>query len=148
MAYFIFNKNLDNVVGTIFRIVENQFDLNNLNINQADYKIIEDSSENFNDVKYGTKIAESYNGNTIKFISVEPVFRNKDELSMYIRNCLVLIKDFTINNKSHPLFNKWDSYFNQLFSLDLDSITYPLNKSLEQYFKDQNQPSLSPLQLP
>jgi hypothetical protein len=36
----------------------------------------------------------------------------------------------------------------QLNNLNLDSITYPLNKSLEQYFNDLGQPSLNPLQIP
>ena len=51
MVYFIFGKNLDNIEGTIYRIAENQSDLNNLNILQSDYKIIEDSQSNFNLVK-------------------------------------------------------------------------------------------------
>jgi hypothetical protein len=36
----------------------------------------------------------------------------------------------------------------QLNNLNLDSITYPLNKSLEQYFSDLGQTSLNPLQIP
>ena len=41
MAYFIFGKNLNNVKGTLYRIAENQSDLNNLNINVADYLVKE-----------------------------------------------------------------------------------------------------------
>jgi hypothetical protein len=55
---------------------------------------------------------------------------------------------FTNNNPNHSLLNRWNDYYNQVNSLNLDSITYPLNKSLEQYFKDQNQISLNTLQLP
>ena len=40
MAYFIFRKNTDNLQGNIYRIAENQSDLNNLNIEQSDYKVI------------------------------------------------------------------------------------------------------------
>jgi hypothetical protein len=39
MSYFIFVKDLNNVEGTIYRIAENQDDLNNLNITQSIYKI-------------------------------------------------------------------------------------------------------------
>ena len=46
------------------------------------------------------------------------------------------------------LFNNKLNQEKQLNSLNLDSIEFPLNKSLEQYFKDQNLPSLNPLQLP
>lgn len=147
MAYFIFTKDLDNVPGTLYRIAENQSEFNNLNINPSSYKIIQDSYENFNEVKYGLKFAESYSGDIITFVSKSSSFRNKDELSNYIYTCLISIKDFTVNNQAHALHSKWDSYYNQLTNLNLDSITYPL-KSLEQYFKDQNLPSLHPLQIP
>ena len=53
MSYFIFLNNLDNQEGTIYSIAENQSDLNNLIMDQANYKIIEDSESNFNLVKYG-----------------------------------------------------------------------------------------------
>jgi hypothetical protein len=46
------------------------------------------------------------------------------------------------------LYSKWKNYYDQLSSLDLNTIQYPLNKSLEQYFKDLGQPSLNILQLP
>jgi hypothetical protein len=47
MAYFIFKKNSDGVVGSLYRIAENESYLNNLNINPSNYKVIEDSQSNF-----------------------------------------------------------------------------------------------------
>jgi len=148
MAYFIFTKNLDDVEGTIYRIAENQSDLNNLNIIQSNYKIIEDSQLNFDSVKYGNKTAIKYNDNIISYVDCINLFTEKKQLQNFINNFKNSIKQFTDNNKNHPLFNRWNDYGNQLDSLNLDSITYPLNKSLQQYFKDQNQISLSTLQLP
>jgi len=150
MAYFIFLKNLDNINNTLYRIAENQSDLNNLNIDQNSYKIIEDSQINFDSVKYGQKSVEKYNNDIISYldISYEYSFINKDQLNEYIQNVISEIKQFLKNNLNHPLFSRWNDYCNQLQSLNLDSITYPLNKSLEQYFKDQNLPSLNPLQTP
>jgi len=150
MAYFIFLKNLDNINNTLYRIAENQSDLNNLNIDQNSYKIIEDSQINFDSVKYGQKYVEKYNNDIISYldISYEYSFINKDQLNEYIQNVISEIKQFLKNNLNHPLFSRWNDYCNQLQSLNLDSITYPLNKSLEQYFKDQNLPSLNPLQTP
>ena len=72
----------------------------------------------------------------------------KEYLNDYILNCKSKINQFLKNNQNHPLFNRWNDYYNQLDSLNLDSIQYPLNTSLEQYFKDQNLTSLNPLQLP
>jgi len=90
MSYFIFLKNLDNIGGTIYKIAENQSDLNNLNINQPDYKIIEDSQSNFDLVKYGQKFVEKYNNNLITYINQTFLYKNGDELQNYINNFLSL----------------------------------------------------------
>ena len=148
MAYFIFSKNLDNTEGTLYRVAENQSDLNNLNIIQSDYKIIEDSQSNFNLVKYGNKLPIKYNNNLITYIDQTFYFKNKNELQNYINSFKEQIKKFTENNLNHPLFDLWNTYYNQLNNLNLDSITYPLNKSLEQYFNDLGQPSFNILQIP
>jgi hypothetical protein len=157
MSYFIFAKNLDNVEGTLCSIAENNSDLTSLNIDQSNYKIIEVSQTNFDAVKYGTKKIIKYNSDNIIYINIEDIlarpntthfFNTKENLNNYIENYKNRIKQFTENNKNHSLFDRWNNYYNQLNSLNLDSITYPLDKSLEQYFKDQNQTSLSPLQIP
>jgi hypothetical protein len=148
MAYFIFLKDSDNLEGVCYRIAENQSDLNNLNINQSDYKIIEDTQSNFNLVKYGNKVPSKYNGNDITYYDITVSFINEQILQTYINNFKNNIKQFTNNNPSHPLFSIWNNHYNQLSNLNLSTIIYPLNKSLEQYFNDLGQPSLSPLQLP
>ena len=148
MAYFIFLKNLDNVSGTVCKIAENQSDLNNLNINQTDYKIIEDSQSNFDLVKLGNKYIQKYNNNVISYVNETVLFTNKQELENFLNNFKDKIKKFTDNNTNHLLFNRWNNYYIQLNSFNLDSITYPLNKSLEQHFNDLGQPSYNILQLP
>jgi len=148
MSYFIFLKNLDNIDNSIYRIANTQTDLNNLNLNESDYKIIVDSQENFNAVKLMTKQALKYNQNTITFIDKEINFKDKIELNNYILMFKQSIKNFLDNNPNHPLNEQWNSYYNQLNNLNLNSITYPLNKSLEQYFNDLGQTSFNSLQLP
>jgi hypothetical protein len=150
MSYFIFLNNLPNSIGTLYRIAENESDLNYLNIFKDDYKIIQDSLENFNDVKYEKKSVGYYDNNNIIFYDVlqEPLFLNKQNLENTINSHKKSINLFLKNNPSHLLFNRWNDYYNQLSSLNLESITYPLNKSLEQYFNDLGQPSYSILQLP
>jgi mRNA-degrading endonuclease YafQ of YafQ-DinJ toxin-antitoxin module len=147
MSYFIFLKDSDNVEGTLYRIAENQSDLNNLNISQNIYKIIEDSQSNFNLVKFGNKNVTKYSNNVITYVDQENLFRSKEQLKNHIDNLKNQIKQFTDNNPNHPLFSRWNNYYNQLNTLNLDSITYPLNKSLEQYFNDLGQPSYNILQL-
>jgi hypothetical protein len=148
MAYFIFAKNSDGIEGIIYRIAENEFDLNNLNIDKGSYKIIEDSQINFDLVKYRTKCIKSYNGNNIDYENDDMFFNQKEHLDAYIKSIKTAISFFLDANKSHPLYSRWNNYYNQLTNLDTSSVSYPLNKSLEQYFNDQGQISLNTLQLP
>jgi len=148
MSFFIFLKNLDNEEGSLNKIAENENDLNNLNIIQSDYKIIENSQENFNAVKYGTKSIDKYNGDQIFYKDSSIKFLNKIELQTYINSFCNQIQNFLNSNSNHPLYNQWNNYKNQVTNLNLNNITYPLNKSLEQYFNDLGQPSYSILQLP
>jgi hypothetical protein len=147
MSYFIFLPNLDNIDGTLYRIAENESDFNNLNISKNSYKIIEDTQSNFDSIKYENKLAK-YNNNLIIYTDQTISFKNKEQLQQYVISFKNDIKKFTDNNPNHPLLSRWNDYSNQLSALNFDSITYPLNKSLEQYFKDQTQTSLNPLQLP
>jgi hypothetical protein len=148
MSYFIFIKNSDNIEGSIYRIAENENDLNNLNIIKSDYKIIEDSITNFNLVKLRNKIIVKYNENLITYAEDNNSFFNKEQLKIFLDNYQKQINAFLNNNPTHPLYNLWNNYLNQIKNLNLDSIPYPLNKSLEQYFNDLGQTSLNPLQIP
>jgi hypothetical protein len=148
MAYFIFLKDFDNVEGSLYRIAENESDLNNLNIIKSSYKIIEDIKENFNEVKYGTKAVEKYNNNQIFYVNISTKFVDKQTLQKYVYNLSNQIQNFLNSNSNHPLYNQWNNYKNQLNNLNLNNLTYPLNESLEKYFNDLGQPSLSSLQLP
>jgi hypothetical protein len=148
MSYFIFGKNLSDIPGSLYRIAENDSDFNNLNIIDSYYKIIQDSQENFDLVKYGTKFISEYNGDTVVYVDADVLFKDKNSLDIYISNFKKNIKTFLDTNPNHPLFNKWNAYFSQLSNLNTTAIEYPFNKSLEQYFKDLSQTSLHPLQLP
>jgi hypothetical protein len=148
MAYFVFLKNLDNLEGSLYRIAENLSDLNNLNIHKEDYKIIEDTQENFNFVKFAKKSVLKYSGETITYVDNVDLIKNKSNIEFQIKRFKEMIQEFLKNNKNHPLFNRWNDYNNQLNNVNVDSITYPLNKSLQEYFNDLGQPSFHILQLP
>jgi hypothetical protein len=60
MSYFIFIKNSENINGAIYRIAENESDLNLLNIRKEDYKIIQDSTVDFDLLKLNKKYPDKY----------------------------------------------------------------------------------------
>jgi hypothetical protein len=149
MAYFILIKNAADQKNSLYRIAENNSDLNSLNIDKYCYNIIEVAQDVFNLVKFQLKHVRSYdNNNNITYKDMNVEFDNKQKLEAYIVNKKNTIKQFLDTNPNHSLFTRWNNYYNQLNSLNLDSITYPLIKSLEQYFNDLGQPSYNILQLP
>ena len=148
MAYFIFLNNTESLEGTIYRIAETQSDLDNLNILKSNYKIITESTENFNSVKLGEKYPELNSDNTITFVSCISEINNKEEMQQEIDNKLYQIKNFLDSNSSHPAYTQWNNYYNQIKNLDLESIPYPLDKSFEKYLNDLGQTSLHTLQIP
>ena len=75
-------------------------------------------------------------------------YLNKEDLKSYIENSIEKINQFLNNNENHVDYSKWNSYKSQLEDLNLDNITYPLNKSLEQHFLDASQTVLNTLQIP
>lgn len=152
MAYYIFSKDSDNIEGTIYKIAENQSDLNNLPILSQLYKVIEDTQTDFDSIKIGLKFPIKYNGNTITFMNIDPapMFKNENLLKNYISDVQLRINTFLEFNPNHPSFKIWKNYYDQLnsFKGTLNTLTYPFNKSLEQYFKENSQPYFSTLQIP
>jgi hypothetical protein len=149
MAYFIFQKNLDNINNTLYRIAENQSDYNNLNIDPSNYKVIEDSQTNFEAVKYSTKFARGYNGNVINYENItQPGLPNKEIFLTSLNGIKLAINVFLKENPNHPLYSRWSNYLSQLNNLNVDSLTFPMSISLETYFNNQGLTSLIPLQLP
>lgn len=148
MSFFVFIKNFDGVKGSIYKIAENQNDLDNLNIIKSDYKIIENSEFNFNLFKLENKYPLKYDNDVITFIDVDHFYKDKTTLNASLENKKNLITNFTNTNPSHNLFQQWNNYLIQLNSLNLDNINYPLNTSIEQYFSNLGQPYFNILQLP
>lgn len=147
MAYLICSLNADNLPNSLYRIAEDDNYLNNLNMNKINYKIINISNNDFNAIKLNNKTFIKYNGDEVFYENINNYF-TKTTLASYIEQQKKVIKDFLDNNKSHINFDQWNSYYNQLSNLNLENISFPLEKSLEQYFIDNGQTSLNTLQLP
>jgi hypothetical protein len=161
MAYIILVKNIadnDNEA-RVYNIAEDKDALDYLNIIPSDYTIVEESEENFNAVKNGTKYPLTYNNGIISYADVTPYFHNKENLQQHIENLKKQIKTFTENNlnKTKTCWNMWNDYYNQLEELNVqlndpeflaEEDSFPMEKSLEQYFDELGKTSLNILQLP
>jgi cell fate (sporulation/competence/biofilm development) regulator YlbF (YheA/YmcA/DUF963 family) len=157
MVYIILIKNIVDNKAYLHSLAKDQNDLNCLSITSSNYTIVEESEENFNAVKNGTKYPATYNKGVISYDDVTSYFHNKEDLQNYINQFKKKIKTFTDNdlNKTKTCWNMWEDYYNQLEELnvqlnDLEFLKddFPMEKSLQQYFDDLGKISLSPLQIP
>jgi hypothetical protein len=112
MAFFIFN--LDNQEQPIYKIAENQSDLNNLDIDTSVYTIKEGSQEDFEKVKTNEKIILNIVNENINFKEVISGFTSKKYLIEYVDSLIYHTTNFLKNNKNHVLFSRWNDYNLQL----------------------------------
>ena len=140
MAYLIFNKDLPNISGTLYRIAENETDLNNFGLNLQDFNVITITQDIFDSIRLNNKVVTKYNNNNVVEYDDYPiVFKTVDQIHNYNKNFSKKIEEFLNNNPNHPDFNKWSNYKNQLDNTRYQDLTFPLNKTLEQIYKDKNQ---------
>jgi hypothetical protein len=148
MAYLIFNKNLNNVPGTLCRIAANDTDLNNLNIDLDTVKKITIDDSVFTQVQLSESCPESYSGETINYVEEVHSHLDQEQFQSVINDRISLTNDFLTNNENHPDYTKWNNFKTQLEALDIGSITYPYDKSLERHLSDNSLTILNTLQLP
>lgn len=147
MSYFIFNKLSENC---IYKIAENDSDLNSLNIPQDNYLIVTANQNDFDSVRLNNKIVLNYNGS----IQLQDLNNYSDRifLTQTINFNVNLISFFLNAQPQSVVFQKWFNYNNLLKSLNVNSIiptpNGALEISLEQYLQNQGQTSLNILQLP
>lgn len=154
MAYFIFTK-----VGGLYKIAENQSDLNVVNIEKSLYDIIEVSSQEFQDVRLGKKAIVNYSNGQVNYVqpiigedgqshSFKTTILNKEDLKSYISNIIDILTRFNNYNPNHPSLSKLNNYKDELMKINVNNLSYPINSSLEEYLESQGIQSISPLQIP
>lgn len=147
MAHLFFN-NEENIHGTIYRITENNNDFNIIknNLTNLDQiKIIEISSEILENIKLDLIWPLKFNGNNIDYDNIKIGFPDKNSLEFYLNWRIKMFsnKENRINNVD---YTKFENYANQLRSIDINSITYPFNSTIPQYFKNIQLPYFNHLQ--
>ena len=146
MAYLILRK--ENLDYPLYKIAFNEESLNNLNIIKEDYIIKGITNEEFEFLQLNVKTVKSYINSNIEYENIFISFKEIKDLNFHIKQEIKCIKNFLDNNPNHIHFQKWNDYVDQLKNFDTSTISYPLEKSLEQYFKEQNKFLLNTLQLP
>ena len=58
------------------------------------------------------------------------------------------IKNFLDKNPSNGFYTRCNNYLNYLETLDYSSISFPIDKSWENYCEENSIPYLHPLQIP
>jgi len=148
MSYFIYNiaANLN-----IYKIAENDSDLNYLNLPPDQYLKVNVSQENFNLVKSNTKRILNYNGSSVELVDTNYIY-TRSQLSDYINQLLVFINYFLQAQPQSGKYNQWLDYYNYLNSLNINTIIPTekgiLNTSLEKYIESTGNPYYSILQIP
>lgn len=155
MASFIFNKDQAKNQSTLYRICESDGDLQYYCSSDVS-DIITVSTEDFEKVKNNNCVIESYDGNNFTWFdhvthvtSVSVSDRDtKEVLDAHLSSTIKVIDKWLVEFPSHSKTSEWQSYRDYCNNFDVDSITYPLNKTWEQYCSDNSISYKNILELP
>ena len=156
MAYFIFNT--DN---WIVKIAANDADRDALNLDLSNYNVVSVTEDQFNSVRSNEKNI-NYDGTTLTLTGrteevgdIDPeigpatsVSLSQTDLEYTLGNIKKELKNFLDNNSGHTKFSELQNYYNYLDTLDMSTLTFPLNKYWEQYCIDNSIAFVHPLQIP
>ena len=136
----------------VHKIASNETEKNEINIFFPPAVAHTISDDEFNKIKKNTAVLNFVN-NTISVVDfdINQSFADADALKRYHATIKPLINDFlepSTGNDTKSLHNSIQSYSNTLESFDYSSITYPLNKSWEQYCEENSITYVHPLQIP
>ena len=135
--------------GETYRIAENDADKNQLNVSAAgEFKTISDSD--FLKLKKTQANCVIDDNNQVIIQEQPETIQNSEELNEYIQNVMTKLSHFfgPESNHSKPIYNQCQNYYNYLSSFDTSTVTFPLNKSWEEYCEENSIFYLHPLQIP
>lgn len=142
MAYLIFNS--DN---NLVKIAANDSDRDSQNIILSDHSVVSVSDADFLKVKTGI-VKLSYDGTNVSFTDTNGSITDENMLKSIFQNILNQLEEFLLVNQSNALYNSLKDYKHALESFDTSSITFPLNKTWEQYCNENSITFYHPLQIP
>ena len=143
MAYLICSN--DN----IYKIAADENEKNQHNVFFPPYEAVEVSNENFLKLKKNLVFATISNGN-VNLTNLEMISFTETELQEYLKAIKTKLKSFLKIQKNHSksIKTQIQNYYDYLNTFNTSTITYPLNKSWEQYCEENSINYLHPLQIP
>jgi len=142
MAYLIFNS--DN---NLVKIAANDSDRDSQNIVLSDHSVVSVSDADFLKIKTNASVA-NYDGTNVTITDTSVSFQNEENLKTTLKIIIKPITDFLENNQDHSLYAGLNNYKEYLENFDTSSITFPLEKSWEQYCNENSITYYHPLQIP
>jgi len=107
------------------------------------------TNEDFNSVRLNQKYLSMSDG-VLNTADMEYNFQNEEELKHYIDCVIKDLNNFLDidSNSSNPMFNGLQTYRTFLNQFDVSTITFPYEKSWEEYCNDNSITFFHPLQIP
>jgi len=142
MAYVIVEN------GNPIRIAANDVDKNQLNLSAiAEVKTISDSD--FLKLKKNQANCIIDN-NQVVIQNNSWIIQDVEDLNNVISGIKIPLQYFLARskNQSKPIYSECQNYLNYLNSFDTSTVTFPLNKSWEEYCEENSIFYLHPLQIP
>jgi hypothetical protein len=140
MAYLIFNGN------DLYKIASSDEKVH-MNIEDVYYNVKTVSDSDFDNVRKNKKSAK-LSGDSVVYEDIVTLFINEESLQKHINEIVAQLEIFLESNPDNPMYSGLETYKNVLLSQDLSSITYPLNKTWEEYCVENSITYYSPLQIP
>ena len=144
MAYLIRLNN------DVVKIAANDTDKNEHNVSYDIYSTIDISDSNFTKLKKNTATV-SISGDTATFTDEsDRGFASEAQCKNYVDGIKTILKDFLdqTSNNTKSIYSTAQTYYNTLNSFDFSTITFPSDKSWEEYCEDNSITYLHPLQIP
>ena len=143
MAYLIFNNQ-----NQLSKIAANDLERDSQNLILSDYSVVTVSDADFLKVKTGV-VLTSYDGSNVSLTDhSDIIITDENMLKSIIQSILNSLEQFLKGNQDNSLYNSVNDYKSTLENFDTSLVTFPLNKTWEQYCNENSITFYNPLQIP
>ena len=131
--------------GGVYRISTDS-DISNHAVNDV-HTVVDLPDSDFNSVKLNQKHL-TYSNNAFNLSDEAHSFVDETHLKSYLQSVIKNIDSFLLNNSSNAMYNDLKTYKNFCENFDATVITFPYNKSWEEYCNDNSITFFHTLQIP